>query len=203
MIPTGNDAVGVPPACGGERRTIAPDVGRIPSSGRLRDLGLINWILARSAARTVGAPQMHLFTTLGQHKRLFLAMLPYAGALLRGRLPRADTELVILRVAHLRNSEYELQHHRLMGRRRGLDDQTQQAIFAWPDSPAGLSDRQRALLNATDEFVNSRSISDEVWQQLVGHLDRRQLIEFCMLAGQYDSLAATMSALEIPLDHPQ
>ncbi|MBO0880852.1 MAG: carboxymuconolactone decarboxylase family protein [Mycobacterium sp.] len=180
-----------------------PDVGRIPSSGRLRDLGLINWILAKSAARTVRAPKMHLFATLGQHKRLFLAMMPYAALLLRGRLPRADTELVILRVAHLRNSEYELQHHRPIGRRRGLNDQTQQAIFAWPDSGDGLSERQQVLLRATDEFVNDRSISSEVWKRLAGHLDRRQLIEFCMLAGQYDGLAATMSALKIPLDHPQ
>jgi alkylhydroperoxidase family enzyme len=177
-------------------------VGRIPS-GRFRDLGLINWILAKSAARTVGAPQMHLFATLGQHKRLFLAMMPYSALLLRGRLPRRDTELVILRVAHLRGSEYELQHHRTMGRRRGLNDETQAMIFAWPNPATGLTPRQRALLSATDEFINNRSISAEVWQQLSSHLDRRQLIEFCMLAGQYDGLAATMSALDIPLDNPR
>jgi alkylhydroperoxidase family enzyme len=182
-------------------RAESGQVGRIPA-GRFRDLGLINWILAKSAARTVRAPQMHLFATLGQHKRLFLAMMPYSALLLRGRLARADTELVILRVAHLRGSQYELQHHRLMGRRRGLDDQTQAKIFAWPQAN-GLTDRQQALLCATDEFINNRSISTEVWQQLSSHLDRRQLIEFCMLAGQYDGLAATMSALEIPLDHPE
>ena len=61
---------------------------------------------------------------------------------------------------------------------------------------------QQTLLRATDEFILNRSISTEVWQQLSHHLDRRQLIEFCLLAGQYDCLAATMSALEIPLDHP-
>jgi 4-carboxymuconolactone decarboxylase len=177
-------------------------VGRVPSGG-FRELGPINWILAKSAARTVGAPQMHLFATLGQHKRLFLAMMPYSALLLRGRLPRRDTELVILRVAHLRGSEYELQHHRKMGRRRGLDDATQQAIFAWPSPTAELTERQQALLRATDEFINNRSISAPVWQQLSSHLDRRQLIEFCMLAGQYDGLAATMAALEIPLDNPR
>jgi AhpD family alkylhydroperoxidase len=178
-------------------------VGRIPPSGRLRDLGLLNWIVAKFAARTVGARQMHLFATLGQHKRLFLAMMPYSALLLRGRLPRADTELVILRVAHLRGSEYELQQHRRLGRRRGLDDQTQAMIFAWPNPAGRLTDRQQALLHATDEFINNRSISPEVWQQLSSHLDRRQLIEFCMLAGQYDGLAATMSALQIPLDNPR
>jgi AhpD family alkylhydroperoxidase len=181
---------------------MSDQVGRIPA-GRFRELGLINWILTKSAARTVGAPQMHLFATLGQHKRLFLSMMPYSGLLLRGRLPRADTELVILRVAHLRGSEYELQHHRKMGRRRGLDDQTQARIFAWPNITGGLTPRQQALLSATDEFINDRSISTEVWQRLSSHLDRRQLIEFCMLAGQYDGLAATMSALDIPLDNPR
>ena len=97
---------------------------------------------------------MHLFTVLGQHKRLWLAMMPYSGALLKGRLPSADTELVILRVAHLRSSEYELQHHRRLGRRRGLDDQTQNSIFAWPDSPDGLTHRaNRRCWRPTDEFV--------------------------------------------------
>src|SRR5271155_5997947 len=180
------------------------EVGRIPA-GSFRELGPINWVLAKSAARTVRAPKMHLFATLGQHKRLFLSMMPYSAVLLRGRLPLVDTELVILRVAHLRDSEYELQHHRWMGRRRGLDDQTQELIFAWPNTSAnagGLTDRQQTLLRATDEFILKRTIGDEVYQQLSHHLDRRQLIEFCLLAGQYDGLAATMSALQIPLDHP-
>jgi 4-carboxymuconolactone decarboxylase len=175
------------------------ETGRIPSGG-LRELGLINWMLAKLFARFVRAPEMHLFTTLGQHKRLFLAMLPYSGALLRGRLPSADTELVILRVAHLRACAYELQHHRRLGRRRGLNDQTQTRIFTWPDTSDGLTTRQQALLRATDEFVKDRSISGDTWQQLAAHLDRRQLVEFCLLAGQYDGLAATMAAIDIPLD---
>ena len=175
---------------------------RVPAGG-FRELGPINWVLARAAARTVRAPKMHLFATLGQHKRLFLSMMPYSALLLRGRLPQVDTELVILRVAHLRGSEYELQHHRWMGRRRGLDDQTQELIFAWPDATAnGLTARQQTLLRATDEFILTRAISPEVWQPLSGYLDRRQIIEFCLLAGQYDCLAATMSALQIPLDNP-
>ncbi len=180
--------------------------GRIPSSRRLRDLGLINWVAAKLMARTVRAPEMHLFTTLGQHKRLLWFWMPYSGALLRGRLSRADAELVILRVGHVRGCEYELQHHRRMGRAAGLDAHTQAAIFAWPQTPDGaatLSARQLALLRATDEFVNDRTLSNATWQQLAGHLDQRQLIEFCLLASQYDGLAATIITLDIPLDNPR
>jgi AhpD family alkylhydroperoxidase len=191
--------------------SVGPDgqvarVGRIPSGG-LRQLGLINWVFAKLSARTVRAPEMHLFTTLGQRKLLFWAWLIYGGRLLRGRLPRVDTELVILRVAHLRACEYELQHHRRMARRQGLDANMQATIFAWPDVPEGsgerLTARQQALLKATDEFVNDRTITSGTWQQLASHLDRGRLIEFCLLTSQYDGLAATITALDIPLDNPR
>ncbi|OBG28856.1 carboxymuconolactone decarboxylase family protein [Mycobacterium sp. 852002-51057_SCH5723018] len=188
--------------------TSAPDgpVGRIPS-GRFRELGPINWVIAKFGARTVRAPEMHLMTTLGQHRLLFLVWLLYSGRLLRGRLPAIDTELVILRVAHLRACEYELQHHRRMAAKQGLDAQIQSTIFAWPDAAADaanqLSSRQRTLLAATDELVEERTITAATWQRLATHLNRRELIEFCLLTSQYDGLAATMSALDIPLDNPR
>ncbi|ORB74018.1 carboxymuconolactone decarboxylase family protein [Mycobacterium scrofulaceum] len=180
--------------------------GRIPS-GRFRELGPINWVLAKAAARTVRAPEMHLFTTLGQHRLLFLAWSVYSGRVLRGRLPAIDTELVILRVAHVRGCEYELQHHRRMAAKQGLNADLQAAIFAWPERldrvEARLTVRQQALLTATDEFVKDRTLTDATWRALAEHLDRRQLIEFCLLASQYDGLAATMAALDIPLDNPR
>jgi alkylhydroperoxidase family enzyme len=185
---------------------------RIPP-GRFRDLGPINWLIATLGARTIQVQQMHLFTTLGQHRLLFLAWAFYGARLLsKGRLTAQDTELVILRVAHLRGSDYELEHHGKLGRRRGVGDDVQSMIFAWPAAAtalddngrgAALTERQHALLEATDEFVVDRAISDAAWQRLSRHLDRRQLIEFCMLAGHYDALAATIASLAIPLDRPR
>src|SRR5690349_7613734 len=118
-----------------------------------------------------------------------------------GKLPKIDSELVILRVGHLRNCEYELQQHRRLARSRGLDPATQARIFEGPDAE-GLTDRQRVLITATDEFVITRSMSPETWSALSNILSRPQLIEFCTLAGQYDALAATMATLKIPLDFP-
>jgi AhpD family alkylhydroperoxidase len=183
-------------------------VARIPS-GRFRQLGPINWVLAKAGARTVRAPEMHLFTTLGYRQGLFWTWLLYGARLLRGRLPRIDTELVILRVAHLRSCEYELQHHRSLARQAGLDAQAQATIFAWPQAPDGdgprkvLSARQQALLDATDELIKNRSVTPDTWQRLATHLNRTRLIEFCMLATHYDGLAATITVLEIPLDNPR
>lgn len=178
------------------------EAARIPASPGLRDLGVLNWVFCKLAARRQGVAQAHLFTTLGQHRRLMWSWLPFGGTLLRGgKLSHRDTELVILRVAHLRGSGYELQHHRRMAGKAGLDDVTQQRIFTGPDAE-GLTERQRALLAATDELVNTRTLSEPTWRTLSGHLDRPRLIEFVMLASQYDALAATLSALRVPLDYP-
>ena len=122
----------------------APSTGSSPSSAP-----------GRSAPR--GSP---CFTVIGQHHLLFLAWLPFCGVLLglAASCPRQDAELVILRVGHLRNCEYELQQHRRLARSRGLDAETQARIFEGPDAE-GLTDRQRVLITATDEFVITRSMS--------------------------------------------
>lgn len=48
----------------------------------------------------------------------------------------------------------------------------------------------------------TRSVSRQTWAQLATHLTKPQLIEFCMLAAQYDGLAATITTLQVPLDFP-
>ena len=77
----------------------------------------------------------------------------------------------------------------------------QARIFEGPDAD-GLTDRQRALLAATDEFILQRNVSDETWVALSRHLTQRQLVEFCYLAGHYDMVAATLNTLRVPLDFP-
>ena len=162
---------------------------RIPEAPGLRDLGLANWLVCKVIARRQQVPRAHLFTTLGQHRRLMWSWLPFGGMLMRGgKLSTRDTEFVILRVGHLRDSQYELQHHRRMGRAAGLDDDTQARIFEGPDGPR------------FDELTGTRTLSDATWAELSKHLDRPRLIEFVMLTSQYDALAATLSALRVPLD---
>ena len=171
--------------------------------GGFRELGPVNWAIAKLGARAIRAPRFTLMNVLGQHKLLFLAWLPYSGLLLGplGKLSRQDAELVILRVGHLRDCEYELQQHRRLARSRGVDAETQARIFEGPDAE-GLTDRQRVLITATDEFVVTRSVSSETWAALSKLLTKQQLIEFCLLAAQYDGLAATMTTLRVPLDFP-
>ena len=171
--------------------------------GGFKELGPINWAIAKIGARAIRAPRFSLVNVLGQHRLLFLAWAPYSAVLLGllSKLPVQDAETVILRVGHLRDCEYELQQHRRLARSRGIGPDVQKKIFEGPDAE-GLSERQRALITATDEFVVTRGVSAETWTKLASHLTRPQLIEFCMLAAQYDGLAATITTLKVPLDFP-
>jgi alkylhydroperoxidase family enzyme len=174
---------------------------RVPPGGR-RELGLFGWLFCKLTARVWGVPEFHLFTVMAQHRRLFWSWAPFSGLLLNaGRLPKSDTELAILRVGYLRGSEYELQQHRRIAVRRGIDTDTQREIFAWP-AAEGLSARQRALLTGVDDLISTRMLSDQNWQLLSSYLDRRQLIEFVTLVGQYDALAMTLNTLAVPMDYP-
>ena len=173
---------------------------RIPPGG-FKELGPLNWAIAK-VGRGIRAPKFHLFNVLGQHKLMFLAWLPFSlFCCTPASSPCTDAELVILRVGHLRDCEYELQQHRRLAKSRGRYADLQARIFEGPDAE-GLTERQRVLITATDEFVITRSMSPETWAALSGVLTRAQLIEFCTLAGQYDALAATMATLKIPLDFP-
>jgi AhpD family alkylhydroperoxidase len=145
-------------------------------------------------------PELRLFTTLGRTKGLYRGWMFYSSKMMPfGSLARADCEMVIIRVATLRNCQYELDHHKRLGKRAGLDDALQAAIIGGPDSD-GLDDRQRAILCAVDELVATKDIGDSAWAAAAEYLGERQLIELVLLIGQYDSLATTIGTLRIERD---
>jgi AhpD family alkylhydroperoxidase len=113
-----------------------------------------------------------------------------------GRLARVDTELVILRVAHVRGSDYELNHHSRLGRRVGLTAADLARVGVGPDAE-GWTPRQELLLRATDSLLETRDLDDELWTQLRGLLDERTCIGLLLLVGHYDMLATALRALRV------
>jgi AhpD family alkylhydroperoxidase len=171
--------------------------------GSRRDVGLFTWALSRVAGRVGGTGPPNLFLTLGRHRRLFRGWLRFAGRLMPGgKLPRRETELVILRVAHLRSCSYEFEHHVRLGRRAGLDDADIARVVEGPEAE-GWSPLERALLSAVDRLHHDQDLDDSTWSSLLSHLDEREAIELCMLAGHYEMLATVIAALRIEPDRPR
>jgi alkylhydroperoxidase family enzyme len=168
--------------------------------GRTRDTGLVVQAFARLAGRATGTKPPAVFLTLGRHRRLFWGWLLFAGALMPGgRLPRRETELVILRVATRSGSAYELAQHRRLGRRAGLTAAEVDAVELGPGHPA-WGPRDRLLLRVADALHADRDLSDELWTQLRAELDERETIELVMLVGHYTMLATTLTTLRVEPD---
>lgn len=170
------------------------------SPGRLRELGPVNWMVWRALSRAAGTEDAHLFSTLGRTKGLFRGWLHYSGKLMPGgRLPRHESELVIIRVAHLRACDYEMDHHIRLGKKAGVTAEILDRLRTGPDAP-GWSAKHRALIAAVDQLVQTRDLDDTHWSALAEHYDERSLIEIVLLVNHYEGLAATITALRIQRD---
>ena len=183
--------------------TTAPHTGARIAPGSRRDVGLLGWVVSQVSGRVSGTSAPNLFLTLGRHRPLFRGWLRFAGRLMPGgKLPRRETELVILRVAQLRSCRYELDHHVHLGRRAGVTDDDVERLRAGPEA-AGWSAREHAILAAVDALHHRQDLSDAEWAELRRHLDEREAIELLLLAGHYEMLATTIAALRIQADEPR
>ena len=171
--------------------------------GTRSDVGWINWIVAVVAGRVAGTGPPNLLRTLARHPSLFRGWLRFAGRLMpRGRLPRRETELVILRVAHLCGSAYEFEHHVRLGRKAGLLDEDFAAVTERV-AEGSWSERELAILRAVDGLHAEHDLDDPLWNDLRRHLDEREVIEFLMLVGHYEMLATFLKTLRVRPDSPR
>lgn len=167
---------------------------RVPRADR-GELGLVNAAILAISGRVAKVPGgLNLFATLGRHRGLFRRWLFFAGALMPGgKLPRADTELVILRVSHNTDCPYEADHHVPMARSAGLTE----AQIEFRE----LTARQVAIVAAVDELHADRCVAEATFSDLRSHgFSDRDLIELCLLAGHYEMLAGAIRSLGIERD---
>ena len=164
------------------------------------DLRPLPRLVAVITGRITGTGPPNIFTTLGQHPRLFRAWLRYSAQLMPfGSLPRRDTELVILRVAWQCRSAYEWNQHVALALRVGL---TQAEVAGAAEGPSAsvFTARQRSLLAVSDELLAARALSDTTWSAVQATLNDRQAIELCLLVGHYQGLASAVGGLGIQVE---
>lgn len=167
--------------------------------GSPRQIGLINNAICTIGARVTGRGKPNLFTTLGRRRGLFRGWLFFSATMMPfGILDRRETELMILRIAHNRDCEYERRHHQKIGRKVGV---TREEMARIGDADASAwSTRHRAMFAAIDQLGAHRAIDDTCWAELARHLCDAEIIELLMLSGQYESLATTIMTIGIQPD---
>jgi 4-carboxymuconolactone decarboxylase len=141
--------------------------------------------------------ELNIFTTLARHPKVFKKWSDFGGVLLyAGRLAPRERELLILRTGWSCRSAYEYGQHVLIGLRSGLSQEEIDRVPLGPDAD-GWSDDDATLLRAADELHTEHCIGDATWAALATRLDEQQLIEVCMLVGQYHLVAFTLNSLGV------
>jgi alkylhydroperoxidase family enzyme len=108
-------------------------------------------------------------------------------------------ELLILRVAHLRDSRYEWAQHVYQAGVAGIAPDEVARVRVGP-SAEGWSVLERALLSAADELVADARITDETYAVLAAELDAQQLMDVVFTVGAYDVFAMALRTFDVEMD---
>ncbi len=141
--------------------------------------------------------ELNIFATLAHHPKLLKRWSAFGGVLLYGgRLSDRERELLIMRTAWHCRAHYEWGQHVAFARAAGLTDDDIERIVTGPDA-GGWSPEDAALLRAADELHADSRIGDVTWAELADRYDEQQLIEVCMVVGQYHLVAFTLGSLGV------
>lgn len=119
------------------------------------------------------------------------------------QVSRQLRELAIVRVAHLTQCSYELDHHVPLAIRAGLSSEQVEALADWRGKEHLFDPPQLSLLAYVEAmFESNGSVDDATFQALADNFTPREIVEITMCATTYYANAFYVKALGIELDGP-
>ena len=151
--------------------------------------------------RQKGRPKaLNALGTLARHPALAHAFHTFNGYILfASTLSPRQRELLVLRLATVRQSDYEWEQHAVLAGDAGLDADDIARIAEGPQAP-GWSAVDAAMLSAVDELVRDGMVGDTTWRVLAGELDEQQLMDLVFTVGAYETLAMAFRSFGVELD---
>lgn len=174
----------------GPDRTNDPQIRRNP----------ISRLITSAAKRATKGRSYEFMRVLAISGRLHVPYLIWNSRLMpSGKLPRRQTEAVILRTAWLCGSEYEWTQHRAIGRGVGLTKEQVEA--AGPEPSSAVFDKLTStMLIGVEELLTDHRLSDDTYDALRAELPPKLILEYVMLVGTYAALAGSLNTFGVPLE---
>jgi 4-carboxymuconolactone decarboxylase len=110
-------------------------------------------------------------------------------------------EVVILRVAHLQGSRYELSQHVGIAHAAGLTDEQINAIIDLDDLNAvGFSETERVAVDVVTELCSTFRLRDHTFATASEMFGTEALTELLMIVSCYYGLALVLNAADLDVD---
>jgi 4-carboxymuconolactone decarboxylase len=151
--------------------------------------------------RRDGRPKgLNLLGTLARHPELAQAYHTFNGHILFATtLSARQRELLVLRVAAVRQSSYEWEQHLVLAGDAGLSPGEIARLAEGPGAP-GWSPLEGAMVAAVDELIGQGEIAQGTWDLLAAELDEHQLMDLVFTVGTYEILAMALKTFGVELD---
>lgn len=161
--------------------------------------------VARAAAAAAGVPAMmadlSVFQVLLRNQKVAKALQDMLSALLwQGELDARLRELVIMRLGWATGSVYEWTQHWRVATGLGIPAEDLVAVRDWR-AHGGFGPAERAVLAATDETLETGTISAATWADCERHVGGpAELIELVVAIGNWRLFSSLLRSLDVPLE---
>ena len=138
--------------------------------------------------------------TFAHHPELAQAFHTFNGHILfASTLSPRQRELLVLRVAAVRRSDYEWAQHAILAGDAGIEPDEVARVAEGPDAP-GWSAVDQAMVRAVDELLADAEVADGTWEVLASELDEQQLMDLVFTVGAYEVLAMAFRSFGVEMD---
>lgn len=109
-------------------------------------------------------------------------------------------ELIIMRIGWVTGAVYEWTQHYRVSKDIGMSDEEIVAVRDWRSSTL-LGDAEKAVLQATDDVIESGVISKEAWEACAAVLPSdEERIELVVAIGNWVMFSQLLRSLDVPLE---
>jgi 4-carboxymuconolactone decarboxylase len=132
-----------------------------------------------------------------------VGFLKLGGALLRrSELDPPLREIAILRVGMISGATYEVHQHKRLARKAGLAPQKIAALTEPGGGLAVFDDRERLVIDFTDQVVHHVKVNDQMFAQAQSLLGERPLAELVLTIGFYMMVSRFLENYEVDIEPP-
>jgi alkylhydroperoxidase family enzyme len=166
----------------------------------MKPLNPDNWPYELKEIRSFLGSPLNIQSVMAHHPALLKAWMPFRNHVVaNSTLSPRHRELLILRIAHHCQSDYEWQHHVERGLQAGLSQVEIERVKKGSTAEGWTAD-ETALLAAADQCFSDLSIKEETLQQLNQYFSTQQQLDITVTVGMYLTLATIIKTWDVPME---